>query len=156
MSAGSDLDTGLQVAETAVWRLRADSVKSELSTAERRVANYVLAHSREIVGQSVTEVAQHSKTSEATVVRFCRRLGYAGYQALKIAVAQEVVPVWQSLDDDVCPEDDIDAIKRKVFSRGIQALQETYSLVENERLTQAVTAICAARRLDIYGVGGSG
>ena len=156
MSSNPASERQLNVSATALWRIRVNSVLPDLGAAERRVAEYVLAKAEAVVGQTITEVAQHSKSSEATVVRFCRRIGYPGYQAVKIAIAQEVVPVWQNLEDDVTPDDKISEIKQKVFTRHIKALQETYSLVMDESLSSAVRAIQNARRLDLYGVGGSG
>ena len=146
----------LSASSTPVWKLKMNSVLPDLGAAERRVATYVAENPDSVVGQSVTEVANASGVSDATVVRFARRLGYAGYQGLKIAVAREQVPVWQNVEDDVSPQDDISAIKKKVFSHSIQALRDSYALVDDEGLKQAADAISQAKRIDVYGVGGSG
>jgi RpiR family glv operon transcriptional regulator len=38
---------------------------------------------------SISELAENCSCSEATVVRFARRLGLEGYQDLKISIASE-------------------------------------------------------------------
>ena len=58
-----------------------------LTAAEKRCADYVLAHQQEAQFLSITELAEVSNVAEATVSRFCRRLGYRGYNAFKLALA---------------------------------------------------------------------
>ncbi|MBU5895378.1 MurR/RpiR family transcriptional regulator, partial [Vibrio cholerae O1] len=43
------------------------------------VADYVLENAHEVQYQTITDLANNTKTSEATVVRLCRELGYKGY-----------------------------------------------------------------------------
>ena len=38
---------------------------------------------------SITELAERAGTSPATVTRFCRAIGYAGYLALRVGAAAE-------------------------------------------------------------------
>lgn len=45
-----------------------------LTAAEKRCADYVLAHQQEAQFLSITELAEVSNVAEATVSRFCRRL----------------------------------------------------------------------------------
>lgn len=149
-------DSTLNATQTPVWKLRVDSVMDDLGAAERKVALYILGHPSEVVGQSITEVANESNVSDATVLRFARRLGYPGYQGLKIAIAREEVPVWQNFDDEITPQDEIGGIKQKVFAHSLQAIKDTYALLDEESLQSAIDAIQSAHRFDIYGVGGSG
>ena len=69
----------------------------EMSQAEKRIAQNVLANPREIVQMSITELAARSKVSDATVVRFCRRLGMQGYQEMKVTLAQDLVSPIESI-----------------------------------------------------------
>lgn len=61
----------------------------ELPEAERRVAELLLAAPTEAGYDSVGRLAERTGVSPATVVRLSRRLGYAGYAALKLAIAHE-------------------------------------------------------------------
>src|ERR1700753_1965321 len=60
-----------------------------LPDAERRVAELLLAQPTEAGYDSVGRLAERAGVSTATVVRLSRRLGYAGYAALKLAIAHE-------------------------------------------------------------------
>ncbi len=57
---------------------------AELSRQQRAVADYVLDHLQEVPFLSVPELAERTGTSDATVVRFCQRVGYSGYSDLKM------------------------------------------------------------------------
>jgi DNA-binding MurR/RpiR family transcriptional regulator len=56
---------------------------SNLTSAEQRIADYVLNHPNESVTFSVTTLAGQTGTSEATVVRFARTLGFKGFLDFK-------------------------------------------------------------------------
>jgi DNA-binding MurR/RpiR family transcriptional regulator len=60
-----------------------------LPDAERRVAEFLLAQPIAAGYDSVGRLAERAGVSPATVVRLSRRLGYAGYAALKLAIAHE-------------------------------------------------------------------
>jgi DNA-binding MurR/RpiR family transcriptional regulator len=62
---------------------------SGLPEAERRVAELLIAQPTEAGYDSVGRLAERAGVSPATVVRLSRRLGYAGYAALKLAIAHE-------------------------------------------------------------------
>ena len=60
-----------------------------MGKSEKRIADWLFEHSGEIIPLSITELAEKSSSSEATIVRFAKRLGFSGYQELKISFAQE-------------------------------------------------------------------
>ena len=62
---------------------------AELPEAERRAAELLLAAPTDAGYDSVGRLAERAGVSPATVVRLSRRLGYAGYAALKLAIAHE-------------------------------------------------------------------
>jgi DNA-binding MurR/RpiR family transcriptional regulator len=52
------------------------------------VADFVLANAERVMHMSVSEAACDVGVGEATVVRFCRALGYRGYQEFKLRLAR--------------------------------------------------------------------
>lgn len=153
---GDKAMTDINVADNPVWKIKLQSAVKDMGAAERRVADFVLDNPKEVVNNTITEIADKSGTSEATVVRFCRRIGYKGFQGLKIAIAQEIVPPIQVMYEGINANDDIGNIRKKVFYSSIEALQDTEKLVDNAELQRAVDAICSAKKFDLYGLGGSG
>ncbi len=73
----------------ALIRLR--GVYPSLKTALQKVANLILRQPEMAIYASVNEVAAAAQVSEATVMRFCRTLGFKGFQDFKIALARELV-----------------------------------------------------------------
>lgn len=78
---------------------------SSLVPSEARVARLVIEAPAEVIHLSVTELADEANTSATTVMRFCRRLGFKGYQDFKIALAQDAIPPLRRLQADVVEGD---------------------------------------------------
>lgn len=137
------------------------SILPSLPPAERRVADGVLAQPADIVSLGIKALAERSATSEATVVRFCKRAGFAGYPDLRLALATQV---GRSAADgkpthiltDVVPDDSLAEIVAKVGALDAQAVTDTVGQLDVERLKQVVEAIAGARRIELYGIGASG
>ena len=51
-----------------------------LTNTEGKIANYVLEHYDEVLNYNISELAENAGVSDASVVRFCKNLGYKGYQ----------------------------------------------------------------------------
>lgn len=126
------------------------------SRGERRVAEYILENSSQVIYQSVTEVGSATETSEATVIRFCQALGYRGYHEFKVALAQDLVVPTPAQSEQVGPDDSLPAIATKLMTHNIQVLQDTMRVLDMNQLERAVDAVVRARKVEFYGVGASG
>ncbi len=126
-----------------------------LRAAEQRVADFVLAHPDELIYLTVTELAERTNTSESTVVRLCQKIGYKGYQEFKIVLARDLVEPATEIYAAIESGDDLQTVKTKVFQANAQALRDTIEVLDDDELQRAVDAIAGARRIEIYGVGGS-
>jgi DNA-binding MurR/RpiR family transcriptional regulator len=69
---------------------RIDRGRGDLTPAERRVAEVVLADPQAVAFGTVAEVAERAGTSGATVVRLASRLGYDGFVGLQAGVQDEL------------------------------------------------------------------
>ncbi len=127
-----------------------------LRPAERRVAQQILENPSEVVHLSITELATRSEVSDATVVKFCKRLGYKGFQEFKILLAQDVAVQPEPIYGEVEPDNDIHTIKEKIFQANVTALQDTAKVLDAQVLKSAVEAMARAREIHFYGLGASG
>src|SRR5579883_863001 len=134
---------------------RLETIAPSLRESQRKIAEYVLVHAVELVHLSITELADRTDTSEATVIRFAQRLGYPGYAALKIALALNLHETAPPLPGELTANDDVGSIKQRVIEASIESLNDTARLLDDDALRQAIEAIGAARRIEVYGVGGS-
>lgn len=95
--------------------LKIRSCLPDMSTAEKRIAQNILDNPRDIVHLSITELAARSQVSDATVVRFCRRLGMHGYQEMKVTLAQDLVSPIENIHEEVKEGDSAVDVLGKVF-----------------------------------------
>ena len=65
------------------------STYDSLYDAEKKVADYVAGHQEDVINMSVAELAQNCATSQATVIRFCKKIGCEGFHKLKLKLAGE-------------------------------------------------------------------
>ncbi|MDF2144779.1 MurR/RpiR family transcriptional regulator [Knoellia sp. p5-6-4] len=137
--------------------VRLRGLRPSLSPAEDRVAEQVLADARAAAGLTISELAVAAKTSETTVLRFCKRLGLPGYPQLRLALAEESAQprVSAAKTSDISAKDSIDDIIAKVSFADASAVEETAQQLDRQALAAAAAAIAAAKRVDIYGIGAS-
>jgi DNA-binding MurR/RpiR family transcriptional regulator len=135
--------------------VRLAAIERDLRESERKIGDYLQQHAPEVVHLSITELADVTGTSEATVIRFARRLGYGGFSAFKIALALELHESATPMPGEVDLGDDVGTIKRKVLDSTIGGIRDTGDLLDDQSLSRAVEAIDGARRVEAYGVGSS-
>jgi DNA-binding MurR/RpiR family transcriptional regulator len=135
--------------------VRIHGTYASLRAAEQRVADFILKHPEELIHLTVTELAEKTQTSESTVVRLCQKIGYKGYQEFKIMLARDLVGPTETVYEEIVSSDDIPTLKQKVFAANAQALKDTMEVLQDDELERAVLAIAKARRIEIYGIGGS-
>ena len=124
----------------------------KISQAEKKIADFILNHIDDAVNSNVSELANHSGVSDATVVRTCQKLGLAGYQELKLTLAQCLVTPQESIHEELHADDSVSAILDKVFQSTERALHFTHDITRPEVLDQAAAMILAAQRVCIYGL----
>jgi len=135
--------------------IRIEGTYNSLRTAEQRVADFILKHAEELIYLTVTELAERTQTSESTVVRLCQKIGYKGYQEFKIMLARDLVGPTETVYEQIESTDSLETLKAKIFQANAQALKDTIEVLADEELRRAVAAIAVARRVEVYGIGGS-
>lgn len=124
--------------------------------AGQKVAEYILAHPQDVMHASVTEVAEAAQVSEATVVRLCQRIGYNGFQDLRVSLARDMVEPTKFIHEDVKPGDDATIVVQKVLHADIEALTETLKVLDVADVQRAADMILQAKRVEFYGIGFAG
>ncbi|GEL06592.1 MurR/RpiR family transcriptional regulator [Salisediminibacterium halotolerans] len=146
----------MNTSETTHVKHRIRSSYDTFREKEKLVADYILQHPDVIVHSTISQVAEELQVAEATVFRFCKRLGFKGYQAMKIALASEVVQGIQNIHETIQEGDDVKMVAEKVFQSNTRTLEETFNVLDKEMFTKAVEMMSHARRIEFYGNGGSG
>ncbi|MFM2587317.1 MurR/RpiR family transcriptional regulator [Vibrio sp. TBV020] len=121
-----------------------------LSKKLRLVADYVLENAHDVQFQTITDLARNTQTSEATVVRLCRDMGYKGYSDFRMALA---VDLSQTASKNQAPvEGDICDISAQ---SAVDSLQDTAKLIDRKSLARICELIHSSRFIGCVGVGAS-
>lgn len=130
-----------------------------MTRSMQRVAETVAADPAGCAALTVTGLAERTGTSEATVVRTARLLGYPGYRDLRLALAglaaQQASGAAPAITTDISVDDPLSDVVAKLTQDERQTLADTAGALDVAQLEATVSALTAARRIDVYGVGAS-
>ena len=126
-----------------------------LNEQEQKVGQYVLDHPYEVIHLAMVDLAERCGVGDTTIFRFCRRVRTEGYQDFKICLAQELTPASPAIYAAVAAGDTMAEAARKVITGDMKSLEDTLRVLDLGALDRAAEALLAARRVDIYGSGGS-
>lgn len=129
--------------------------KNMMTNAEGKLADYILENYDETLNLTVSELAEKAGVSDASVVRFCKGMGYKGYQDFKVNAAKDVLPNVSYLNPSLEQGDDAETICNKIFNSGITVLNRTLANMDFGVMQQAADEIRAAERVVFFGSGGS-
>jgi DNA-binding MurR/RpiR family transcriptional regulator len=136
------------------WLLKLREVYPKMGPQEQKIADFVYEHMDTFLTRSILELAQSTKTSKSTVVRFCNHMGYSGLKEFKIHFYNnEEIPPLPSAAVEYT--DSLEMARDKIFSGCIRALQDSYQLTGIKIIENAAAILAGANHIDIYGLGGS-
>lgn len=117
---------------------------NDLKAGERRAIAAMLANPSKVPEWSTADVARQSGTSPATVVRACQRIGFRGYQHLRLEFARLTET---SQEDMTANEDDDVSTAMAVFHDAVEALRLTTRSLDQVALIHATEIVSSARRV---------
>ncbi len=126
---------------------------NEMGKAEKRIADWILSNPGQIISLSIVELAEQCGCSEATIVRFSKRLGLSGYQELKISLASESGTA--TVNANIGSNDTAYEMYEKVCNDIYCSLELTKKSLNPESMSIAARTICNANKLVLFGLGNS-
>lgn len=136
--------------------MRIRSSYSTFSDKEKQIADYIIYNPYNIVHGTINQVADDIGIADSTVFRFCKRIGFKGFQAMKIALATEIQDPINDIHEEIKEDDSEKTVTEKVFRTNIKTLEDTLTVIDEEQLKAAIDALVNARRVELFGSGGSG
>ena len=127
--------------------IKIESVIRSLNNAERKVAEFILNYSDEILNMTISEIAAKSQVSESSVFKLCQTLGFGGFRDFRIALARQSVVPAEKPYSPVKKSDDAKKVASKVFNISIQTLHDTLKVLDFEELERAYHAIRTAKKI---------
>jgi len=132
-----------------------------LRPSEQRIARLFLADPEVATELAIAEIADRSETSTTSVIRLCKRLGYKGYKDLRLDVLREITREtyetsgFTAVPGDIDRSDSLEDVIAKVSLAETLSIADTAKILDVASLRKAATAVAAAERVDIFGVGAS-
>lgn len=135
-----------------------DTICSSFDTffdSEKKIAKYIINHYDKVVEMTVGELANASGASEASVSRFCKKVGVKGFHHLKISLAKEMV---DSNMNDVeishrISVDDISHSLQNILANKIEELKQTVSMMNDIQLKDILKMIQNAHHVEFVAIG---
>jgi RpiR family transcriptional regulator, repressor of rpiB and als operon len=126
-----------------------------LTPLEGKVATDILARKDIDEATPLRSVAEGSGVSEAMVVKVAKKLGFAGFRDFRQGLVDYYNSDTAALHSEIGPGDTAGQIVQKVFRTAMQALEETFAILDLEAFERAADYLHRARQRDFYGLGGS-
>jgi DNA-binding MurR/RpiR family transcriptional regulator len=140
-------------------------IQGQLGTfhaSELAIAHSILKSPQSIAAMSITQLAEKSKTSVASVVRFSKALGFSGFPEFKMALVRDLS--WKSakefdteyLDGGITPQDSIAEIIEKITYSDARAIESTSQKINVQTFAKVIEAFERAKTIGLFGLVSSG
>ncbi|WAC75405.1 glucokinase [Roseateles sp. SL47] len=127
--------------------------RDNLSPAEQRVADHVLAHSRKVLNDPIAEIAKAANVSQPTVIRFCRSLGCEGLSDFKLRLASGLTGTVPVSHTQVTQDDSMVELGEKVLGNTASAILQVRSQLNRDMIDRSIELLLGASRIEFFAVG---
>ncbi|WP_235806171.1 MurR/RpiR family transcriptional regulator [Alkalihalophilus marmarensis] len=129
----------------------------QFTAAERKVADYILEYGEFVPTMTTKQLAEAADASEASIVRFCKRIGFDSFRMLKVVLAKEFSqgPMTVNSVSLLQSNDTPHSLFQKVTHVNKMALDLTLKTLSHAEFEKAVAAFVQAKKVALFGVGGS-
>lgn len=123
-----------------------ESTMPFLSAKEKKLGQYILEHRKEILSLTLKDLSLQAEVSEATVIRFARRLGCEGYSDFKISLSANLSADLYNENSDLILDkieqtDSASSVLKKLGAFVITSIQSTVDIIDYEELDKAIQLI---------------
>lgn len=135
------------------------SLYNQFTRLEKKVADYVLDHSQQVIKMTISELAEESGVGDTTVFRFCRSLEMSGYQDFKLALAlssdmNEILDTNENIS--ITDSHDMEELALNVSLVINSTVSETMAALDYSAVSKTVDLLLSSDNVYLYGFGSSG
>lgn len=131
----------------------------DMAPADREIGQFILDYPDQMLRLSSAALAVETGRSQSSVVKFSQKLGFAGYQELKLAVSEAKAQEWHAppgmIHGTIELGDSYLTILQKLIGSKMLSMQQTLAVNSEQEIERALTALDGARRIHMAGVGAS-
>lgn len=132
--------------------LAINDIYPNLYEKEKKVAKFVINHPQEVSEMNIMELAAKSGVSDATVIRFSKKVGFQGFYHLKIALATECTDLRDGYILTLKSEN-VKANITSIFEHKINELRETMNTLDEKEVEESISLIHRCDTLYLFAAG---
>ena len=138
--------------------LKIKAIFNDFTPVEQKVAEFILENPSKVPAMSIKELAVASKSSDASVMRFCKALGFSGYRSFIVGLTLAIADNEEDtgLYTDIRPGDSVKSVIRNIFRNERQALTDTENILKTTEVEKAVAILGSSEAVHFFGIGASG
>ena len=126
--------------------------------SEKKVADFILSNQDALPYLSISQLASGAGVAEATVSRFCRRVGFRNFAEFKVNTANTSLrfkPANNPLSGQIEQTDTVESICQKLYTAEMEAISQTMEVLRPESVLAAADLLEKAGRVLCMGQCGS-
>lgn len=126
----------------------------EFSGTEQRIVDYILDHREEAPTMTAAQLARRSGTSEATISRFCKHLGFDNYRSFQFSLGRDLTLKHDGLDlDGEISLDNVEDSLKSILATKMGELEATLRGIDGATVRDVVKRLAGADVIQIAAVG---
>lgn len=135
-----------------------DTICASLDTffeSERKIGTYIIQHTAKVVDMTVGELAQACGVSDASVSRFCKKIGMKGFHHLKITLAKEISERGKEEEEvsNRISVNDIGQSLKNILANKVTEITQTVSMMDTKQLHEILDKLNTAKTVQFFAVG---
>lgn len=147
--------------ESNIFLSKLEASKQFYSESELKVYDFIIENIKAIPSLKLSDLSSKCKVSEATIIRFARKLGFKGFSDFKISLSQNIHNIQEQYDliTDLDTTDSVLTIYKKLVNFSISSMNTTAESINENDFENAVNLIdkisASGKRIFIVGAGAS-
>ena len=133
-------------------KMKIRSAYSNLPTAERKVADFILENPSRASLMVINEIADAAGVSVPSVTRLAKKLGYSGFLDFRVALASGSSSLESLKSDPIRYEDSDETAVEKVFLSSMRALEDTLKAMNRQKLAEVADRCIGSSRIFVLGI----
>lgn len=130
---------------------------TNLSPVQQQVADHILTHQDMVYMMTLKVLANRCETSEPTVLRFLKKIGFDSFQVFKVKLAQELSGArGEEIYHDIAPTDKQEDLAKKVVLSSVNAIGDLPQSLAMDEVKKICLWMKNASRIIFIGLGSSG
>lgn len=136
------------------------SDETRFTATEKKVIEFIQEHPRVVTNLSLDDLAAACFTSQASIIRLCKKLGTKGFAEFKVQLASELSLFAQdnreiSVDIPIEPDSNSQEIAKTFYNLSRRAIESTRNSLDHIALQKAARLLAYSDLIHVYGRGES-